>query len=269
MIKCKICNKEYRRIDNGHLQKTHKISVKDYLERYPKAETISVSTRKKYAEGTVRYFKENPLEAFERTIGRWDKKTEEGKRKTIDTMKEGRLRNHNKIYGKGSVRNSRISKATKLRWASYTNEEKSTITSKSAQTTRERMGEDAYRANLAKNGIKGYKVLVKSGRGSKWEEKMLKELTTLYPDTVGDFKVGGRYYDAFIPSKNLLIEFDGNFWHPSSVDECKYVFQLSNFLNDFEKNEIARRNEYNIVRISESDLVKTDLDILITKGINE
>jgi hypothetical protein len=111
---------------------------------------------------------------------------------------------------------------------------------------------------MANKGIRGYRALVKNGRGSKWEAEMISKLQNMYPDTIAEYQVGGRYYDAFIPSKNLLVEFDGDFWHPKSLDECQYEFQVRNYHSDQIKNKIATENGYALIRIrqSESDKIR-------------
>jgi very-short-patch-repair endonuclease len=39
------------------------------------------------------------------------------------------------------------------------------------------------------------------------------------------YELGHRQYDAYLPDHNILLEFDGEFWHRKSLDECKYSFQ--------------------------------------------
>ena len=48
-----------------------------------------------------------------------------------------------------------------------------------------------------------------------------------------------KRYDFYLPTFNLLIEFDGEYWH--SLDSAKK--------NDIAKNEIAKRKGYKLVRI--------------------
>ncbi len=63
--------------------------------------------------------------------------------------------------------------------------------------------------------------------------------------------VGGKKFDAFIPSKNVLLEFDGSFWHPISLTECQYEWQVKNYHNDREKDAIARSHGIRLIRIRE------------------
>jgi very-short-patch-repair endonuclease len=59
----------------------------------------------------------------------------------------------------------------------------------------------------------------------------------------------GYYFDFYIPSKNLLIEIDGKFFHPSKIEECIYEIQKRNFIRDIKKNEVAKNNNYSLKRI--------------------
>lgn len=69
--------------------------------------------------------------------------------------------------------------------------------------------------------------------------------------------VGGKIYDFFIPSKNLLIEVDGNFWHGKDK-ELKEMSSMQKraFYNDIKKNAIAKNNGYDIERVWEDEIMK-------------
>ena len=49
------------------------------------------------------------------------------------------------------------------------------------------------------------------------------------------FVLENKQYDAYLPDHNALLEFDGEFWHPKSLEECKYYTQILNFHNDILK----------------------------------
>lgn len=84
---------------------------------------------------------------------------------------------------------------------------------------------------------------------------MLKSLKIFY---VPQYLVDGRYFDAYLPDYNLLIEFDGSFWHPKSEADCKYDCQKKNFVVDKLKNNIAKDNGHNILRIREESPIEAD-----------
>ena len=84
---------------------------------------------------------------------------------------------------------------------------------------------------------------------------MLKELNIFY---VPQFPMGGRFYDAFLPDQNILLEFDGSFWHPEKEEDCKYWFQKRNMKVDALKNDMAKKKGMKIIRIREEKPVTKD-----------
>lgn len=73
---------------------------------------------------------------------------------------------------------------------------------------------------------------------------------------IPQYELDGRYYDAFLPDYNVLIEFDGTFWHPKNIDECKYECQFKNLKVDGIKNNIAKNNGYTLLRIREESPIE-------------
>jgi len=56
-VKCEICGKKFKVITRTHL-KTHGLSVKEYKERYPNAETHLLTIRKKLSTNREDYWVE-------------------------------------------------------------------------------------------------------------------------------------------------------------------------------------------------------------------
>lgn len=83
---------------------------------------------------------------------------------------------------------------------------------------------------------------------------MLKEIGVYY---VPQYYLGGRYYDAYLPDQNILLEFDGKFWHPESEEDCKYEFQKKNMEVDKLKNKLAEQKGIKIIRIREDKPITT------------
>lgn len=79
---------------------------------------------------------------------------------------------------------------------------------------------------------------------------MLKSMKIFY---ISQYPLDGRYFDAYLPDYNLLLEFDGSFWHPETLLDCKYDCQKKNYKVDRLKNNIANENGHVIVRIREND----------------
>lgn len=69
--------------------------------------------------------------------------------------------------------------------------------------------------------------------------------------------VGGKIYDFFIPSKNILIEVDGDYWHGKDKELKEMsLIQKKAFYNDIRKNAIAKNNGYQIERVWEEEIMK-------------
>jgi very-short-patch-repair endonuclease len=77
---------------------------------------------------------------------------------------------------------------------------------------------------------------------------MLKDLNVFY---VAQYPMGGRYYDAYLPDQNILLEFDGSFWHKEKEEDCKYDFQRKNMATDKLKDKMAKEKGIKIIRIRE------------------
>ena len=68
-----------------------------------------------------------------------------------------------------------------------------------------------------------------------------------------EFFFNGRPYDVFVEEKNLLIEFNGTFWHRdprfhSTSDICQKIWN-----NDKTKMELAKQNGYDIAVVWQYD----------------
>ena len=67
------------------------------------------------------------------------------------------------------------------------------------------------------------------------------------------YELDQKQYDAYLPDYNILLEFDGKFWHKQSLEECTYSFQIFNFYNDRRKDEIAKKYNIPLFRIKEDE----------------
>ena len=89
------------------------------------------------------------------------------------------------------------------------------------------------------------------GRIHYTEKKILFELKTFFPDIIGDGI--GRQVDMFIPSLNLIIEYDGLNWHKGEK-----------FIKDKNKTIKLIEDGFKVLRLREKPLKKiTDSDIII------
>lgn len=99
------------------------------------------------------------------------------------------------------------------------------------------------------------KPCTKSTSLERYYYMMLTELDVKY---IPQFPLGGRYYDAYLPDHNILLELDGAFWHPKTLEECKYGFQKKSMRVDALKNKMATDKGYRIIRVREDEPVTTE-----------
>ena len=229
MIKCKICNSNFKRINIFHLE-THGIKNEtEYLKLYPSAKlyddeytkSISVATKKvvnrpEIKEKFVKMMKERSTDL------RYIKKMSESMKQAHD---EGKW---DHIY-ESKERNMKIS-AGRKKWIAK--------------------NRGAFITGL-KKGLFNHK---KKGP-NKFEQRLYNILETENIKYTPQYELKGKFYDAYLPDYNTLLEFDGVFWHKETLAECVYPIQKRNFKNDKRKNWIAKNNGYKLIRIKELDYV--------------
>lgn len=72
--------------------------------------------------------------------------------------------------------------------------------------------------------------------------------------------VGGKIFDFYIESANLLLEADGDYWHAYGLLESEMsMMQKKSVRNDKRKNAIAKANGFELIRVWEHEL-KNDYD---------
>lgn len=105
--------------------------------------------------------------------------------------------------------------------------------------------------------VNDYSTVFKGSMASKPETKYLDMLSFFLGDcnVKRIYKLGDRYYDGCLFNK-ILIEFDGDFWHPKDEDDHPIlskedVLKIKN--NDKYKDELAIKHGFKIYRIRESE----------------
>jgi G:T-mismatch repair DNA endonuclease (very short patch repair protein) len=74
---------------------------------------------------------------------------------------------------------------------------------------------------------------------------------------VKQFNIDNKFYDFFIPHKNLLVEIHGDYWHanPKYYNESNLSsVQIRNIKNDIDKIKLAKKHGYKIIHIWQSNL---------------
>jgi hypothetical protein len=102
---------------------------------------------------------------------------------------------------------------------------------------------------------------LKSVNVSKKEKEILKQIEKLGFDVVGSHKVDTKICDIYIPSLNLIIEYNGDYWHcnPKKYNSMyfnkkknKYAWEIWEY--DEIRVELIKNNGYNLEVIWETDL---------------
>jgi len=74
-----------------------------------------------------------------------------------------------------------------------------------------------------------------------------------------------KFYDAYLPEYNILLEFDGDYYHKDTLMECINKMQIKNFKNDRYKDRLAFKHGYKLVRIKQSANVQSIRTLLHEK----
>lgn len=262
MVVCNICKNEYKRIDIGHIKYKHGISNSEYLIKFPGAKLCSDESRIANSIASKNYF--NSLSEDDKKVyGKYERTAEFRKKSSIRFKKlheQGAFKN---AYNE--VRNKKISEVQKKRWENISKEDRSVFWKTNIKKIRDTIGEDAYRKRMGIIGIKSFSD--KNIKHSKLETRIFDKFKKSGLQCIDQFEIDGYYYDIYLPKYNILIEIDGEFWHPKSLAECEYPFQKTNYFKDIRKNEICEKLNIKLIRIRESE--EFDIDNIILNIINE
>jgi len=114
---------------------------------------------------------------------------------------------------------------------------------------------EAAKANRKKKlQAKANKMAKKMTEPERVFAKMMKELGV---EIQLQKVVGKKIFDFYIPSKNMIVEVDGDYWHANPlIYENKELnkTQLRNQKNDKYKETLAKGNGYKFERVWEYDL---------------
>jgi hypothetical protein len=261
MIKCLECNKEYKRIPNSHF-KLHNMTNESYIEKYPNALLIDPATAENYSNGTSSYF--NTLTVEERSARTYSRTTE-SINKAKASIRAYYMNNPESYKTKYTKeRNEKIRQRQLKRWSTIPADERSLMLKNVQLTAKNRIGEDAFNQIKRQNGSKSFAKFTAKDNiqcASLFEQEMYTILSDANIKFIPQFEFNGWFFDCYIPDKNLILEFDGDFWHPRDITECKYDFQYKRLHTDRFKTNLAIKAGYDIIRIRESEKFKIQ-DIL-------
>jgi len=231
MVKCKICNNDYKRITKSHLMKHDIENEKEYLIKFPNAEIMDTEYKKNISIGTKLGMNNDEVRNKLKYI-RTPEMNKNNSKMVASLHKKGVYDN---IYT--VERNKKISNAKTEYW-------KNNDTSILAEWLNEYRGSEKHIELCRSNNL-----LLQTTSISKPEKEYAKKLKKEGIEFIQQYNVNNFLFDFYIPSKNLLVEIDGEFWHPLTEDDCVYDFQFSNFKRDIRKNKVAKMNGFNLERI--------------------
>lgn len=162
-------------------------------------------------------------------------------------------------------RNKKISEKKKQYWKE--NPEKKTRVSQLWKVVRDK-DPKKWKNRLLSISRKGFIA----AWGKKETSLELKYYNTLQSENINyvpQYELCGKLYDAYLTSENILLEFDGSFWHPRTLEECEYDWQIRNYHNDREKDKIAHDNGIKLIRIREESPVASIKNLLLDTYKNE
>jgi very-short-patch-repair endonuclease len=251
-VKCEICGGKYKRITNYHLRK-HSIDMVEYKKMYPDAIIITEESRMKYAESTRKHHaslsKEEKDKIYSNRVY-----SEEQKKRHLEILEAGRK----SINYKDSIRNEKISKSRKKYWGEKSIEERSLfIKNKVIPKYKSNMGgEEEYNKMMRKKGHNGNLKLIELGKKktmNNFEKEMYDILMGKGYECIWQYEINGWYYDVYIKNKNIIVELDGDYWHPIDINEESTDREKRQYRIDRLKEKIAGKLGYQLIRIRQSE----------------
>jgi len=231
-VECLICHKKLKQIQENRHLKTHNITKKEYLKKFPNAELVPYNRRmhmSKVAKKTM-YNKYLNMSFEEK-----QKVTLNANKKTRKMVKKGEwiLQTKNRNF---------------VSWFADKNSEIYKKTSKKISDIKIETGQNTVAVNIfwkkVKENPQNYKKLFKylkknkkemqNGKAaymcsrnkssSKGQVKLFEEIKEKYPSAILNYPIkvkSNKWYvlDVFIPKKNLCYEYDGLYWHKDTKEK--------------------------------------------------
>lgn len=121
---------------------------------------------------------------------------------------------------------------------------------------------EAHRKIMCETLARNRKEILK-GNPSKLEFTFADILTGLGIDFTHQYEVEGFDYDFYIPSRNLLIEVDGDYWHgnPEKFSELNNMQRKNKGLDKLKTIHAADRN-FQLLRFWETDIVNNRFEVV-------
>lgn len=318
MYRCKICGQENKRI-SSHISRAHKMNVFEYLKEYEdidccslyadgwsaqqisdiiKKEKTGIYPLKKYV---LDYLRENKIairdtsaatkEWIKKTGGVWNKGKTKEEHPSIMKYAQSRRGTSNPYYT-----GTDESRAKTRYWENKTEKELKEIRGRSADTLKEKYRSGAlvpyivrnpeWTKELRRKSLEGYKRWqasndkVRFGNTSAAEREIAEILEECGVKYVRQFSPASKYrYDFYIPETNIVIEYNGTFWHcdPRKYEEDYYNVKKGKTAKEMWEHDKKRvdyllERGYNVKVIWEEDykrLTKKEKKGLILEAIKD
>lgn len=291
---CLICNISFhhKRTLNSHIFKNHQLKPKEYYDKFLKKDSegfcLSCNNPTKFRNTTRGYNIACNRKCYNLLVI-----TNEHKQKVSNFTKKAMQRddvkqNIKKHHSKGVSDETRkkMSVLAKrkfidnpdIREKMYTEERNKKISISKEKYWKEHPEEKIRVGNLWKKekekdevkwrkrlliaSKKGFETIYSPNGETSLEIKLYNFLSNNNIKYEKQYELDGKLFDAYLTEYNILLEFDGDFWHKSSLEECIYDFQKESFHNDEIKTLIAKNHNIHLYRIKENDNPNVILDIL-------
>jgi hypothetical protein len=230
---------------------THSKFVKKYFSDLNNRKKISILTKIAMKREDV---KQNHLNAVRKP------KSQETIEKQSNSARLKFINNpdiKNKIYT--PQRNKKISIAKKKYWEEHP--ERKIVVGNIWKKVKEK-DECKWREHLLSASKKGFEKIFKHNGETSLEIKIYKFLDDNNIKYKKQYELNYKLFDAYLIDYDILLEFDGDFWHKQTLEECKYNFKKESYYNDIHKNEIAKKYNIPLYRIKETDSPAIVLDVI-------
>lgn len=273
MVECELCKKSFRKIIGNHLEKIHSMKFHEYVEKFPTALTMPKDMRE---EEQKRLKDSNPMHDVE-TKGKVSKALK-GRTFSVEhrsKISKSRIGKPTR-FGEHTIETkNKISLALKGKMAGEKNPMFGISLVASAETIQKRKDTKTKRQKEGKiyKTLKGKKLnLTKEQRLNrsikrslylknnptnksntdieiKFKEYIVQLGINYEQQYILNTEVGSWLFDFYLPSTNMLVEIDGEYWHSSK-------YQIN---RDILKEKTALEHNFCFVRISSKNL---DFDII-------
>lgn len=239
---------------------TDRVKINEKISRSQKKRLENPKEREKISIGTKKAMQREDVK--EKLKYHHDKGVSETTRMKQSMSAKDRFINdptiRNKIFT--TDRNQKISIAKKQYWKDHPEERKRVGLIWKILKNRD---ETAWRDRLLKASKKGFEKIYRGNGETSLEKKLYKFLDDNGIRYTRQYELCGKLFDAYLTEYNILLEFDGEFWHKKTLEECIYDFQKTSFYNDKLKTKIASDHNISLYRIRENEDPSIILDIIL------